>query len=280
MTDILQKIATYKREEVAAAKAERPAAFYEGMAAQALEPRGFCDAIEACIAQGSPALIGEIKRASPSRGLIREDFDPQSLAQAYAGGGATCLSVLTDEPSFQGRLLFLEDVRASCRLPVLRKDFLLDPYQVAESRAWGADCILVIMAMVDDGMAETLVTEAMRFDMDVLVEVHDELELARALNLPARLIGINNRDLKTFVTDLATTERLAPLVPDDRIVVAESGLATPDDLARLSAVGVNTFLIGESLMRHRDVEAATRAILAPATAGEDMSSPQEVNHDR
>ncbi len=265
MSDILKKIAAYKRKEVAAAKKERPAGFHENMAEAAGAPRGFRAALEKAIAAGGPALIGEIKRASPSKGLIREHFDPQRLANAYARGGAACLSVLTDRPSFQGQLLHLEDARAACPLPVLRKDFLLDPYQVTESRAWGADCILVIMAMVDDEMAARLVGEAERFAMDVLVEVHDEAELARALILPARLIGINNRDLRTFRTDLAVTERLAPKVPDDRIVVAESGLATPHDLARLSRIGVNAFLIGESLMRQPDVEAATRAILAPAS---------------
>lgn len=263
MSNILDKIATYKREEVAAAKAERPAVFYENLAAQALEPRGFSKALEARIAAGQPALIGEIKRASPSKGLIREDFDPSRLARAYADGGAACLSVLTDGPSFQGRLIYLEDAGLACALPMLRKDFLVDPYQVAESRAWGADCILVIMAMLDDDVAASLVAEAERFAMDILVEIHDEAELARALKLPARLIGINNRDLKTFHTDLATTERLAPLVPEDRIVVAESGLSSAHDLARLSVVGVNAFLIGESLMRQNDVEAATRAILSP-----------------
>ena len=265
MTDILAKIKAYKLEDVAQRKAATSQDEIEAQARAASPVRGFADALADASREGY-GLIAEIKKASPSKGLIRTDFDPAALAQAYQQGGATCLSVLTDGPSFQGDDSYLALARDACTLPALRKDFLYDPWQVAESRALGADCILIIMASVSDAQAQELEQAAIQWGMDVLIEVHDKDELDRAVLLQSPLIGINNRNLKTFEVTLDTTRKLSKLVPEDRKVVCESGLFTPEDLADMARYGIRAFLIGESLMRQDDVATATTRLLAnPAT---------------
>jgi indole-3-glycerol phosphate synthase len=262
VNDILTEIAAYKADEVAALKRGESLDAVEARARASSPPRGFRAALERAAAPGRLALIAEVKKASPSRGLIRADFDPPALARAYEAGGAACLSVLTDGPSFQGADAFLTAAREPTRLPALRKEFLIDPWQVAQSRALGADAILVILAICDNALAAELLAEAARLGMDTLVEAHDEAEVDRAVALGAALIGVNNRDLRTFVTDLAVTERLAARIPADRLLVTESGIAGPADVGRLAASGARAMLVGESLMRQPDVAAATRALLA------------------
>ena len=261
MTDVLSRIAVYKREDVAARKAAQSQDQIESLALIAGMPRGFRAALERRAEPGRPALIAEIKKASPSKGLIREDFDPPTLARAYEAGGAACLSILTDGPSFQGADDYLVQARAAVALPCLRKDFLVDPWQVAESRALGADCILIILAMIDDVLAAELLAEARRFGMDALIETHDEDEMARAVALGGDLVGVNNRSLRTFDVDLGATARLAPLSPVEALLVAESGIFTPADVAEVANAGAGAILVGESLMRQADVTEATQGLL-------------------
>ena len=263
MSDVLTLICEHKRDHVAARKQSHPLDRVEAAAREAAAPRGFAARLDEAVAAGRVGLIAEIKRASPSKGLIREDFDPAALARAYEAGGAACLSVLTDL-HFEGTDADLIHAWSAVELPVLRKDFIIDPYQIAESRALGADCVLLIMAALTDTQAEELETKAVEFGLDVLLEVHDRDELARALKLKSPLIGINNRNLKTFDVDLSVTESLIDGIPADKTVVSESGISTAADLARLSKAGVNCFLVGSALMREDDVEAATRALLTPA----------------
>lgn len=260
MSDTLSKIIAYKHDEVTARRAMQSLADLEALIAAQSPIRGFTKALIE-VAKTRPALIAEIKKASPSKGLIRADFDPPALARAYADGGAACLSVLTDAPSFQGHEDFLVAARNACALPCLRKDFMVDVWQITECRAYGADAVLVIMASSDDALAADLVAAAHHYGMDALIETHDEHEVERALKLDATMIGVNNRNLKTFVTDLGTTARLSPMIPEDWLLVAESGINSAADIAALTTVGAQAFLVGESLMRQDDVTAATRTLL-------------------
>ena len=260
MNDKLAQIIAHKRSEVAARKTVRIARELALIARETPEPRGFAKALDAAAADGF-ALIAEVKKASPSKGVIREDFHPRDAAIAYANGGAACLSVLTDEEFFKGHDDYLRIARGAVSVPALRKDFTIDPWQVAEARAIGADAVLLILAAVDDDMAKAIEAEAIDFGLDLIIEVHDEAEMERALQLQSPLIGINNRNLKTFETDLATSERLVAMIPDDRVAIAESGINSHADLERLSAHGIRRFLVGESLMRQPDIEAATRTLL-------------------
>lgn len=261
MSDVLARINAEKREHIARCKATLPASALDQQARATAAPRGFIRALQSTVAAGRYGLIAEIKKASPSKGLIRADFDPPALARAYAAGGATCLSVLTDEPYFQGHDDYLRAVRAAVKLPIIRKDFMLDPYQVIEARALGADCILLIMASLSDTQAAELEAAAGDYGLDVLVEVHDGEELDRALKLKSPLLGVNNRNLKTLTVDITTTEALAARVPTGKMLVAESGLYTKADLDRMAKCGARVFLVGESLMRQPDVETATRLLL-------------------
>ncbi len=262
MSDVLAKICNDKREYVAHCKKRKDISILEAAAREASNPRGFYSALKSRVRAREYGLIAEVKKASPSKGLIRADFDPVSIAKAYEAGGAACLSVLTDQPYFQGADEYLVLARKAVRLPVLRKDFMVDPYQVTEARALGADCILIIMAALEDDLALELEEKATSYGMDCLIEVHDEAEMERALKLKSRLLGVNNRNLKTMEVNLETTERLSAMAPQERLLVCESGIFTPQDLARMSKVNANCFLVGESLMRQDDVEAATSALLA------------------